>query len=86
MPRSKNVYRPELVDKPAIVRGSPEKRGVVLAANYVARRHGVHSAMPAVTTHRLCPNGVICRIASIRRSRSSRLLGPPNFWWKLIRH
>ena len=50
--------RPELLGKPVIVGGSPEKRGVVSAANYVARRYGVHSAMPAVTARRLCPNGV----------------------------
>ena len=50
--------RPELVGQPVIVGGSPEKRGVVAAANYVARRYGVHSAMPAATAHRLCPHGV----------------------------
>jgi DNA polymerase-4 len=50
--------RPELVDHPVIVGGSPEKRGVVVAANYVARKYGVHSAMPAATAHRLCPQGI----------------------------
>jgi DNA polymerase-4 len=50
--------RPELVGQAVIVGGSPEKRGVVSAANYVARRYGVHSAMPAATAHRLCPHGV----------------------------
>ena len=50
--------RPELVGKPVIVGGNPEKRGVVAAANYAARTHGVHSAMPATTAHRLCPQGV----------------------------
>ena len=50
--------RPELVGHPVIVGGSPEKRGVVSAANYVARRYGIHSAMPSATAHRLCPHGV----------------------------
>ncbi len=50
--------RPELVGKPVIVGGSPEKRGVVSTANYVARKYGIHSAMPAVIAHRLCPQGV----------------------------
>ena len=50
--------RPELVGRPVIVGGSPEKRGVVSAANYIARRFGVHSAMPTATAKRLCPQGV----------------------------
>ena len=50
--------RPELVGKPVIVAGDPQSRGVVSAANYVARTFGVHSAMPSATARRLCPQGV----------------------------
>lgn len=50
--------QPELRGKPVIVGGSAEGRGVVCAANYQARRYGVHSAMPAATAVRLCPHAV----------------------------
>src|SRR5207244_1756905 len=50
--------RPELRSRPVIVGGSGEGRGVVCAASYEARTFGVHSAMPAITARRLCPNGI----------------------------
>ncbi|SFB46661.1 DNA polymerase-4 [Amycolatopsis marina] len=49
--------RPELVDKPVVVAGSGP-RSVVLSANYLARRYGVHSAMPVGAARRLCPHAV----------------------------
>jgi DNA polymerase-4 len=52
--------RPELRGKPVIVGGAgdPEKRGVVSAASYEARRYGVTSGMPLRTAYRLCPGAV----------------------------
>ena len=63
---------PELRGKPVIVGGSPEQRGVVSAASYEARKFGVHSAMPSVTAHRLCPQGIFL---PVRMSRYVELSG-----------
>lgn len=49
---------PALRGKPVIVGAAPERRGVVCAASYEARKFGVRSAMPSATAGRLCPNGV----------------------------
>ncbi|QDT92414.1 DNA polymerase IV [Gimesia algae] len=45
----------ELQGQPIIVGGRAEHRGVVSAANYPARKFGVHSAMPMKTARQLCP-------------------------------
>lgn len=50
---------PSLKDKPVLVGG--RKRGVVMAACYVARRFGVHSAMPMFQAMRACPDAVVVK-------------------------
>lgn len=50
---------PEIAQHPVIVGGNAEGRGVVCAANYRARKFGVHSAMPTSTAVRLCPNAIV---------------------------
>ena len=53
---------PEWRGKPVIVGAPPERRGVVCAASYEARKFGVRSAMASVTAGRLCPKGIFVRL------------------------
>jgi DNA polymerase-4 len=50
---------PALKDVPVIVGGG--RRGVATTACYVARRYGVHSAMPMFKALALCPQAVVIR-------------------------
>lgn len=52
------VLDPSLSNRPVIVGGSPEGRGVVTSASREARAEGVHAAMPSAVAKRLCPEAV----------------------------
>jgi DNA polymerase-4 len=52
------LEEPSLRERPLVVGGDPQGRGVVATANYVARRFGIHSAMSSAEALRRCPDAV----------------------------
>lgn len=49
---------PSLANKPVAVGGSGRK-GIISTANYIARKYGVHSAMPVFEAMKLCPELIV---------------------------
>ena len=62
--------RPELAGRPVVVGGGI--RGVVTAACYVARIHGVRSAMPMWKALKACPDAVVIRPDFAKYSAAAR--------------
>lgn len=61
---------PDLKDKPVIVGGG--KRGVVATCCYIARLHGVRSAMPMFKALKACPEAVVVKPRREAYSKASR--------------
>jgi len=61
---------PDLIDKPVIIGGG--KRGVVSTACYIARIHGVRSAMPRFKALEACPQAVVIKPDMEKYSRVGR--------------
>jgi len=63
---------PEYRDRPVVIGALPGHRGVVAAADYHARKFGIHSAMPIAEAYRRCPDAVYLRPDMAKYSRVSR--------------
>ncbi len=64
---------PKLAELPLVV-GPRSNRGVVLTANYIARRYGVHSAMPMAEALQRCPDLIAVPPRFERYQELSRLM------------
>ncbi|MCP5536866.1 MAG: DNA polymerase IV [Akkermansiaceae bacterium] len=64
---------PSLRGKPVAV-GGGSRRGVICAANYEARKFGVHSAMPGFKATQLCPQLIMLPVRfDLYRSESAKI-------------
>lgn len=62
----------DLRNKPVIVGGSPQGRGVVAACSYEARAYGIHSAMSAAKAIKRCPQAIFVKPRMYRYKEISK--------------
>lgn len=55
------LEQPHLVNQPVAVGGPSRSRGVISAANYIARQFGVHSALPTAIAVKRCPHLILLK-------------------------
>lgn len=62
---------PEYAGKPLVVGAAANKRGVIAAASYEARKFGIHSAMPSREAARRCPHAIFVPVNMARYVQAS---------------
>ena len=81
------LHHPELRGKPVAVGGDPEARhGIVLTADYVAKKHGVKTGMALWQARQVCPaslkaGGAGMRYTCIIDGKESHLFYEDNNMW-----
>ena len=50
---------PQLINRPVFVGGGRRGDGIVIAANYIAKRYGIETGMACFEARRRCPEGVL---------------------------
>lgn len=63
-------FAPPLRNRPVIVGGTEEQRGVVHTASYDARKQGVRTGMPLKQAKELVPDAVSSKVISSTTKRS----------------
>ena len=66
--------KPSLQNKPVAVAGKADERGVLTTCNYIARKFGLHSAMPTKRAIQLCKDVIILPVNIAKYSAKLRLL------------
>ena len=75
-----HLHHPELAGKPLAVGGDPEARhGIVLTADYIAKKYGVKTGMALWQAKEVCPE--IARHVSTQANNTN--YATYQFWWEL---